>query len=135
MATKAKTTATPAVPPPPLPPTASHAVASVELPAVNYATPVAEPVPVREIDGVQYELHPVGMAQYIAELEAENEQAIAERDAVKGSAHEGFKQVATQAITHAVRLGGGQPMAGVYPANTDAIPGIDAINAAASQPQ
>jgi hypothetical protein len=125
-------TAAPATPPPPLPPTASHAAAPEDFaaPAV-----IAEPVTVREIDGVQYELHPVGMAQYIAELEAENAQAVADRDAVRGSAHEGFKDVAATAITHAARLGGNQPMAGVYPANTDAIPGIDAINAAASQPQ
>lgn len=127
----------PVTPPPPLPPTAAHAPA-IPLPsgassaghggqvqeASAPAPIVAEPAPLVHMDGVQMEAHPVGTAQYIAELEAENAEALKMQAAVAGRATEGFKQLATNAITHAA------VMAGHLPQDINAIPGIDAINAA-----
>lgn len=120
-----------AVPPPPLPPTAHPAMP--EVPLTPDAPQVAD-VPLVDVNGVQMEAHPVGTAQYIAELETENAQALADKDATKGRAVEGLKNVAAVAITHAAAMQGyGGPMAGHLPQDINAIPGIDAINAAAPQ--
>lgn len=123
MAKNAKET-TAAVPPPampPLPPTAHHAEAA---PAIEVAQ-----VPFVDVGGVQMEAHPNGTAQYIAELEQENEAYIKVLEAVRGRATEGFKSVAGAAITHAAQ------MAGHIAQDINAIPGIDAINAAGGAPQ
>lgn len=110
---------------PPLPPSAHHEAPEPTI--VQVETPAANPAPLVDVGGVQMEAHPVGTAQYIAELESENADALAMKAAVAARATEGFKQMAGQAMTHAVT------MAGHLPQDINLIPGTDAINAAAPQ--
>lgn len=120
----AKNAKTAAPPPPPLPTTAHHATVLHNVEIVQPAV-----VPIVQDGGEHYEAHPMGTAQYIAELETEAAQHIAELEAIKGRVTEGFKHIASTAITHAAQ------MAGHLPLDINAIPGIDAINKASAAPE
>lgn len=101
---------------PPLPPGAHHG-----LPEPVAA--VAEPVPV--VDGA--EQHPIGTAQYIADIETELAEANAKIEAMVGRVTEGAKSLVAH-VVHTVQ------MAGHYPQDQSLIPSVDEINAAGHPP-
>lgn len=115
----------PVVPPPNLMVTGQDNVTAEESELVPQQPAPAAVIPRVVVEGEVAEAHPVGTAQYIADLERENADMLAKLQAAVGRATEGAKGIATAAMVHVVQ------MAGHYPQDMELIPSIDEINAAA----